>query len=74
MLNILNNVSIWMFFINKYSIIVDDCQISGCNKLKIVKNGDKSLKFSHSISMMMFYQSKMGAHEEKKLAIFKFHV
>ena len=46
--------------------------ISGCNKLKIVLNGDKALKFWHSIGMMIFYQFKMGAHEKFFLRFLNF--
>ena len=45
---------------------------SGCNKLKIVSNGDKALKCLHSIGMMMFYQFKMGAHAEILLRVLNF--
>ena len=45
---------------------------SGCNKLKIGKNGDKALKFLHSIGMMMLYQFKMGAHAEIFLRFLNF--
>ena len=33
---------------------MDGC--SECNKIKIVSNGDKALKFCHSMGMVMLYQ------------------